>query len=141
MDGLIATSASQRRFALVIIETFALSALLLAAIGIYGVLSGSVSERTREIGVRAALGASRRSILTLVVRQGIALTLAGVVLGLSGAVAATQALLSLMFGISRLDPVTYLGVVTLLLSVAMLACWLPAWRASRVDPAITLRSE
>jgi predicted permease len=141
MDGLISTSIAQRRFALVIIETFALSALLLAAIGLYGVLSGSVSERMREIGVRSALGASRRSLLTLVVRRGLGLTAVGVVIGLAGAAAATQALLSLMFGVSRLDPLTYCGVVALLLGVATLASWLPAWRAARVDPAITLRAE
>lgn len=141
MEGLISTSIAQRRFALVIIETFAVSALLLAAIGLYGVLSGGVSERMREIGVRAALGASRRSILALIVRRGLGLAAVGVVIGLAGAAVATQALLSLMFGVSRLDPLTYCGVVALLFSVAALASWLPAWRAARVDPAITLRSE
>jgi ABC-type antimicrobial peptide transport system permease subunit len=141
MDGLISSSIAQRRFALVIIETFALSALLLAAIGLYGVLSGGVNERMREIGVRAALGASRRSILTLVVRRGLGLAAVGVVIGLATAAAASQALLSLMFGVSRLDPVTYCGVVALLLAVATLASWIPAWRAARVDPAITLRAE
>jgi ABC-type antimicrobial peptide transport system permease subunit len=139
METLIARTASQRRFALVVIETFALAALLLAAIGIYGVLSGSVTERMREIGVRSALGATRGNILGLVVWQGMALTLLGVVIGLSGALMATRAIMTLLFGVSRLDPVTYLGVVALLGGVSMLACWLPAWRAARVDPAITLR--
>ncbi|HEY2854549.1 MAG TPA: FtsX-like permease family protein, partial [Gemmatimonadaceae bacterium] len=141
MDDLITLTTGQRRFTLVIIETFALSALLLAAIGIYGVLSGSVSERIREIGVRSALGASRQSILTLVVRQGLGLTFIGVALGLTGAAVATRGIMSLMFGVSVLDPATYAGVVMLLLLVATLACWLPAWRAARVDPAITLRAE
>ena len=141
MDGLIATTASQRRFALVIIETFAFAALVLAAIGIYGVLSGSVSERMREIGVRSALGASKRSILSLVLRQGLALALLGVVIGLTGAVAATRAIMSMLFDVSRLDPVTYGGVIALLVGVSVLACWVPAWRAARVDPAITLRAE
>lgn len=141
MDGLIALSAAQRRFTLIIIETFALAALILAAVGIYGILSGSVNERMREIGVRSALGASRRSILTLVVRQGLALTLAGIVIGAGTAIAATRAMVSLMFGVSRLDPVTYIVVVILLVGVALLACWIPAWRAARVDPAITLRAE
>jgi len=141
MDGLIATTASQRRFALVVIETFALAALVLAAIGIYGVLSGSVSERMREIGVRSALGATRGSILTLVLRQGLSLTLLGVLIGLVGAIGATRALMTLLFDVSRLDPVTYVGVIMLLASVSVLACWLPAWRAARVDPAITLRAE
>ena len=141
MDGLIATTASQRRFALVVIETFALAALVLAAIGIYGVLSGSVSERMREIGVRSALGATRGSILALVLRQGLSLTLLGVLIGLVGAIGATRALMTLLFDVSRLDPVTYVGVIMLLASVSVLACWLPAWRAARVDPAITLRAE
>ena len=141
IDALIALSASQRRFALVIIESFAFAALLLAAVGIYGVLSGSVSERMREIGVRSALGASRRNILGLIVRQGLALASLGIVIGVGGAVAATRTLDSLMFDVSRLDPVTYVGVVSLLVGVALVACWLPAWRAARVDPAITLRSE
>jgi putative ABC transport system permease protein len=141
MDGLIALGAAQRRFALVIIESFAFAALVLAAVGIYGVLSGSVSERMREIGVRSALGASRRSILTLVVRQGLGLTAIGVAIGVGGAFAASQAIVSLMFGVSRVDPVTYAGVVGLLVGVSLLACWLPAWRAARIDPAITLRAE
>jgi putative ABC transport system permease protein len=141
MDALIALSASQRRFALVIIESFALAALLLAAVGIYGVLSGSVSERMREIGVRSALGASRGNILGLIVRQGLTLSLLGIVIGAGAAVAATRALDSLMFDVSRLDAVTYGGVVTVLVGVALVACWLPAWRAARVDPVITLRSE
>jgi putative ABC transport system permease protein len=141
MDGLIALSAAQRRFAFVIIESFAFAALVLAAVGIYGVLSGSVSERMREIGVRSALGASRRSILTLVVRQGLGLTAMGVALGVGGAFVASQAIVSLMFGVSRVDPVTYAGVIALLVGVSLLACWIPAWRAARVDPAITLRAE
>ncbi|HZI42326.1 MAG TPA: ABC transporter permease [Gemmatimonadaceae bacterium] len=141
MDALIERTASQRRFALVVIETFAFAALLLAAIGIYGVLSGSVTERMREIGVRSALGATRGNILGLIVWQGMALTLLGVVIGLCAAVAASRAIISLLFGVSRVDPVTYVGVVVLLAGVSMLACWLPAWRAARVDPAITLRSE
>ena len=141
MDGLIALSASERRFALVIIESFALAALVLAAVGIYGVLSGSVSERMREIGVRSALGATRHSILALIVRQGLTLVLLGILIGVGGALAATRALATLMFDVSRLDPVTYLGVAVLLVGVSLLACWLPAWRAARVDPAITLRAE
>jgi putative ABC transport system permease protein len=116
-------------------------ALALAAIGIYGVLSGSVAERTREIGVRTALGASRKGILSLILRQGLSLTGAGVVLGLAGAYVATRVIETLLFGVSRLDPVTYLGVVLLLAGTALVACWLPARRASLVDPAITLRAE
>jgi putative ABC transport system permease protein len=141
MDELVAISAAERRFALVLFEAFAIVALVLAAIGIYGVLSGSVAERTREIGVRTALGASRRGILSLVLRQGLSLTGIGVLLGVLGAVAATRAIETLLFGVSRLDPVTYLGVVLLLGGTALVACWLPARRAAMVDPAVTLRTE
>ena len=141
VDGLISTSASQRRFTLVVIEAFAVAALLLAAIGLYGVLSGSVSERTREIGVRAALGATRQDILSLVMRQGLALTIVGAIIGIGVASAATRVLMSLLFEVSRLDPVTYVAVLVLLGIVAALACWLPAARAARVDPAITLRAD
>ena len=141
MDALLTQSAGERRFAMILFEAFAAVALTLAAIGIYGVLAATVTERTREIGVRAALGASRRDILVLVVRQGMALTAVGVVVGLAGATAASRALVTLLFGVSRLDPLTYAGVVALLAVVSALACIFPAWRASRVDPAITLRSE
>jgi putative ABC transport system permease protein len=141
MRELVARSAAERRFALVVFEAFALVALALAATGIYGVLASSVAERTREIGVRSALGASRRDILALVVRQGMTLTGAGVVIGLIGAAAASRAIVTLLFGVSRLDPVTYVTVVALLLAVSAVACWLPAWRAAGVDPAITLRAQ
>jgi len=141
MGALLATSESQRRFAMIVFEAFALVALVLAATGIYGVLSGNVTERTREIGVRSALGASRGDILTLVVRQGMQLTGLGVAIGLIGAAAASRALITLLFGVSPLDPVTYFGVVTLAAAVSALACWVPAWRAARVDPSVTLRAE
>jgi putative ABC transport system permease protein len=141
MDNLLATSEAERRFVLILFEAFGLAALALAATGIYGVLSGSVTERTREIGVRVALGATPRNILALVVRQGLTLTALGVVIGLGGAVLASQALVTLLFGVSHLDPVTYLGVIVLLAGVSVVACWAPAWRAAQVDPAITLRAE
>jgi putative ABC transport system permease protein len=141
MDNLLATSEAERRFALIIFEAFGLVALLLAATGIYGVISGGVNERIREIGVRAALGASRGDIVALVVRQGMTLTGFGVVIGLAGAAASSQILRTLLFGVSRLDPVTYLGAIILLGAVSGIACGLPAWRAAQVDPAITLRAE
>ena len=141
MDDLLIASAAERRFVLILFEAFGLVALILAATGIYGVLSGSVTERIREIGVRAALGASPRNILALVVRQGMALTVFGVVIGLSGAVAASQALSTLLFGISRLDPLTYVAVIALLGCVSVGSCGVPAWRAAQVDPASTLRAE
>jgi putative ABC transport system permease protein len=141
MDALVAASEAERRFALIVFEAFALVALALAAAGIYGVLSGSVTERTREIGVRSALGASRADILALVIRQAMTLTGFGVAIGLAGAIAASRALISLLFGVSPLDPITYCGVIALLAAVAALAAWMPAWRAARVDPVRALRAE
>jgi putative ABC transport system permease protein len=141
MQRLVTASQAQRRFAMIILEAFALVAVLLAATGLYGVVASSVTERTREIGVRSALGATPATILRLVVSQGIWLTLVGVAGGMLGAVAASRALISLLFGISRLDPATYLGTSALLVGISFIACWLPAWRAAHVDPAITLRAE
>jgi putative ABC transport system permease protein len=141
MDDLVAASAAERRFALILVEAFALAALVLAAAGIYGVLSGRVAERTREIGVRSALGASRGNILTLVVGQGMTLTGLGVSIGLAGAALASEVMVAMLFGVSHLDPVTYLGAIALLGAVAVIACGVPAWRAAQVDPASTLRVE
>ncbi|HVT40098.1 MAG TPA: ABC transporter permease [Gemmatimonadaceae bacterium] len=139
MEQLLAASEAKRRFALVVFEAFAVVALLLAALGIYGVLSGGVAERTREIGVRSALGAAPRDILVLVMHQGMRLALLGAVIGLMASIAATRALVTLIYGITRFDLVTYGGVVVLLAAVSLLACWVPAWRAARVDPAGALR--
>jgi putative ABC transport system permease protein len=141
MDSLVGASESQRHFVLILFEGFGLAALALAAAGIYGVLSGNVAEREREIGVRSALGASRADILAMVLRQGMSLTGLGIVIGLIGAVVASGTLASLLFGISRLDPATYVAVIGLLIAVSAMACWIPAWRAARIDPSITLRSE
>jgi putative ABC transport system permease protein len=141
MDSLFAAMASQRRFILMVFEGFALVALLLAATGIYGVLSGSVNERTHEIGIRSALGASRADILAQVLRQGAILTGLGTVIGLAGAVVASQAIVSLLFGVSRLDPITYLAVTALLAGVALVATYIPARRATKVDPMVALRYE
>jgi len=141
MDNVLAKSAAQRRFALIVFEAFAIAALALAAIGIYGVLSGGVTERTRELGVRSALGATPGDIVRVVVQRGLGLAGFGVLLGLGGAMAASQTLVTLLFGITPLDPITYAGVVVLLVVVAAGACVVPARRAARVDPAITLRAE
>ena len=141
MNSLLDSSEAQRHFVLILFEAFGLVALILAATGIYGVLSGSVTERVREIGVRVAVGANRRDILVLVIRQGLSLTGVGVVIGLAGAMAASQAIITLLFGVSRLDPITYLGVIALLAGVSVMACGLPTWRAAKVDPASTLRAE
>jgi putative ABC transport system permease protein len=141
MDGLLAASAGERRFVLVLLEAFAIVALVLAAMGLYGVLSGSVTERTREIGVRSALGATRRHIVALVLRQGLMLAALGVVTGVIAARVASRALVTLLFGVSPIDATTYLGVVLLLFGMSALACSAPACRAALVDPAITLRAE
>jgi putative ABC transport system permease protein len=141
MDELLTASGAERRFVLILFGAFGLVALILAATGIYGVLSGSVTERIREIGVRAALGATPADILTLVLRQGMKLTALGVAIGISGAIAASQALITLLFGVSPLDPLTYLSVVALLAAVSVISCGMPAWRAAQVDPASTLRAE
>src|SRR5215469_2610841 len=141
MEDLLAASAAERHFVLILFQAFGLIALALAATGIYGVLSASVTERTREIGVRAALGAQRRGIVALVLRQGMALTGLGIGMGAMGAVAASQALRSLLFGVSRLDLLTYLAVIALLATVAVIACGIPAWRAAKIDPMVALRHE
>ncbi|MFN0182051.1 MAG: ADOP family duplicated permease [Gemmatimonadales bacterium] len=141
MEDLVTGSAAERRFALILFEAFAIAALVLAAAGIYGVMSASVAERTREIGVRAALGASRGTTLAMVIRQGMSLVGIGGGLGLVGAVLATRAIAAMLFGVSPLDPITYLGVIATLATVALIACAVPAWRAARVDPATTLRTE
>lgn len=141
MSALLERSVAERRFVLILFEAFSLVALVLAATGIYGILANSVAERTREIGVRAALGASRGDLLALVMRQGLALVAAGVVLGLGASLLATRALTSLLFGVSHLDPLTYAGVIAMLLSVAAVSCLVPARRAALLDPMQALRSE
>jgi putative ABC transport system permease protein len=141
MSALLERSVDERRFVLILFEAFSLVALVLAATGIYGILANSVAERTREIGVRAALGASRGDLLALVMRQGLALVVAGVALGLGASLLATRALTSLLFGVSHLDPLTYAGVIAMLLSVAAVACLVPARRAALLDPMQALRSE
>jgi putative ABC transport system permease protein len=141
MNSLLLKSEAERHFVLILFEAFGLAALVLAATGIYGVLSGSVSERIREIGLRSALGATRADILALIVRQGMSMAGIGVVIGLSGAVIASRSLITLLFGVSSLDPFTYVGVVALLVAVSMIACAVPAWRAAQVDPMVALRYE
>lgn len=141
MSQVAAESMSRRRFAMQVVGLFGILALLLAAVGIYGVIAYSVTQRTREIGIRVALGASRTAILRWVLKQGLMLTLAGVVVGLVGALALTRLLRSLLFGIGPTDIVTY-GVLAIVLTiVALLACYIPARRATKVDPLVALRYE
>ena len=141
MDDLVAAKSAERRFALVLFQIFALAALALAAAGIYGVLATSVAERSREIGVRSVLGATRSMIVSLVLRQGLTLVALGVAIGLLGAGVLSRSLVALLFRVSPLDPVTYLGMVVVLGAVAVVACGVPAWRAARLDPLITLKAE
>jgi predicted permease len=141
MDALVARSEAQRTFALNVFAAFGIAALLLAGVGVYGIIEARVAERTRELGVRAALGAAPDKLAIEIVSQGLSLTMAGIVLGVLGAVGATRAIAALLFGIAPFDPVTYLGVVLVLLAVAFVACYAPARRAARIDPAVTLRAE
>src|SRR4030095_2424265 len=134
-------SLSPRRFNLWLLGAFAALALVLASVGIYGVISYAVSQRTREIGVRIALGAQPRDILQLVVKQGLVLTLSGIAIGLAAAVALTRWLESLLFAVSKTDPLTFASVALLLTLVALLACYVPARRAARGYPVIAFRGE
>jgi ABC-type antimicrobial peptide transport system permease subunit len=120
---------------------FAGVSLLLAAIGLYGVMAFSVSQRTREIGVRMALGAQRHNVLSLVIGKGVRLALVGCVIGLAGGLSLTRFVSSLLYGVTPADPLTFATVMMLLMVVAVLASWLPARRAARVDPMETLRTE
>ena len=141
MDHLLASSAAERRFALILFVVFGSVALLLVAIGLYGVLSASVAERTREIGVRLALGAQKRDVLCLILRQGLILTLVGVSVGLLTSWAVTRLLTKLLYGVSATDPVVFVGVAFLLIAVALLASYVPARKAMKVDPLVILRYE
>jgi ABC-type antimicrobial peptide transport system permease subunit len=141
MEQRLANSVSSRRFNLVLLGLFSLLALTLAAVGVYGVVAYVAAQRTREIGVRMALGARRRDVLELILRQEMKFAGVGVLVGLAGAFAATRLLGSLLFGVSPNDPVTFVAAPLLLVTVALLACLVPALRAARIDPWAALRSE
>ena len=137
----VSASLAERRFSMEIVAMFGFTALLLAGLGIYGVISYMVNERTHEIGIRLALGAQSRSILQMVLRQGLGLALAGAAVGLAGALIVSRLMAGVLYGVAPTDPLTFVGVALLLLLVALLACYLPARRALRVDPMIALRYE
>jgi ABC-type antimicrobial peptide transport system permease subunit len=141
MDDTIADSLAARRFSVILLGIFAGIALLLATIGIYGVVSYLVGQRTHEIGIRMALGAQRRDILRIVLREGGKMALLGIVLGLAASFGLTRLITSMLFGVSATDPLTFASVVVILLGVALLACYVPARRAMRVDPMVALRHE
>ena len=130
-----------RRFTMVLLGVFAGLALLLSSIGIYGVISYVVSQRTNEIGIRIALGAQQRDVLRLMLGEGMKMALLGVSIGIAVALGLTHLMVNILFGVSATDPLTFLGVATLLVVVALLACWIPARRATRVDPLVALRYE
>jgi predicted permease len=137
----VSESLARRRFSMLLLTLFAASALILAAIGIYGVMAYLVTQGTRELGIRIALGATPQEILMLVVRQGMIVTLWGMTIGLAGAFVLTRFMQSLLFGITTWDPITFAGISVLLTLVALLASYIPARRASRIDPMVSVRVE
>jgi hypothetical protein len=141
MDGVFAESIRRPRLLAQLIGGFAGLALLLAAVGTYGVLSFMVAERRREIGIRLALGADHGRVLGQVMKQGLILTAVGLIVGLGGALGLNRLLASLLFGVQPTDMATMVSVVATIAGVAAIACWVPAWRASRLDPNVVLREE
>lgn len=141
MDAVVLASVARRSFVLTLFEVFALAALVLAAAGIYGVNAASVAERKKELGVRAALGAAPRHVISQVMREGLTTSALGVAIGSAAALAVTRVLVSLLYEVSRFDAVTYVGVVAIVVSVGTIACALPAWRAGHIDPVVALKSQ
>ena len=141
MEDIVDASLAERRFAMQLVTVFGVVALLLAGVGIYGVMAYSVNQRSREIGIRLALGANRRDIMGWVLKQGMGLTLAGIGVGLVGAFALTRLLQRLLFNVATTDPLTYAALALLLSSVALVACYIPGRRATKVDPMVALRCE
>jgi ABC-type antimicrobial peptide transport system permease subunit len=141
MASLIAESIAERRFAMILLGAFAAMALVLASVGIYGVIAYVVGQRTQEIGIRIALGAQRKDVLAMILWQGTRLALLGVAVGIAGALALTHLMSGLLYGVAATDPLTFALLALILTIVAMAACYLPARRATRVDPVAALRWE
>jgi len=141
LDEIVEMNVADRQQQMELLGAFAGLALLLASIGLYGVLSYAVTQRSREIGLRMALGASASSVIRMIVGRGLVLTGIGLVIGLGTAWAATRAMKNLLYGVGATDPLTFAAVSAVLGFVALAACWAPAWRASRVDPVVVLREE
>jgi putative ABC transport system permease protein len=141
MDDSVSASLSPERFSVLLLAGFAGLALLLAVVGIYSVMSYSVSRRTHEIGIRMSLGASRADVLRLVVRQGMVLAVAGAAVGIAGALVLSRLMTSLLYGVAPTDPITFAAVSALLVVVALAASYIPARRAMRVEPMVALRHE
>jgi predicted permease len=139
MEDVVARALARQRFSMLLLAIFAGLALVLAAVGIYGVMSYSVAQQTREIGIRIALGAQRGDVLKMTVMQGLKLVVVGLAIGLAAAFVLTRVMASLLFGISATDPLTFLVISVVLLGVALLASYIPALRATRVDPMVALR--
>jgi predicted permease len=141
MQHIVSEAIARQRFSMLLLGIFAVLALVLAAVGIYGVMSYSVAQRTHEIGIRMALGARRADVLQMTVKQGLKLVGAGMIIGLAAAFLLTRVMASLLFGISATDPITFVGISLVLLVVAILASYVPALRATKVDPIIALRAQ
>jgi ABC-type antimicrobial peptide transport system permease subunit len=141
MDQTVSSSLTDWRFRAILLSVFSALALFIATIGVYGVISYSVAQRTHEIGIRMALGAERRDVLRLVLGQGARLALAGVLVGVAVALGLTRLMADMLYGVKASDPLTFAATATLLLLVAVVACYVPARRAMRVDPMVALRYE
>jgi ABC-type antimicrobial peptide transport system permease subunit len=141
MNEVIADSLAERRFSMIVLGSFAAAALLLASLGIYGVVSYFVGQRTHELGIRLALGANRTDIYRLVLGDGMKMTLGGIGIGLLAAFGLTRLIRNMLFGVSAADPATFVVIFALLALVALFACYIPARRATKVDPLAALRHE
>ena len=141
MDEAVAASVAQPRFRMLLLVLFATTATLIATCGIYGLMAYAVTQRRREIGVRMALGAERRDVLRLVLTRALRIVVAGLIVGLAGAVGVTRVLQTFLFGVTPTDPIAFTIVTLLLMAVGLMAAWLPARRATRIDPCAALRAE